>query len=248
MEPGFESKYHQLEKKHWWFVSRRDIIARLLKRLNIKKDQKILDVGCSGGSLLEFLMSQGFTNIFGIDISDKAIAVCKTRGLNDVLVSQGEATNFNDNQFDVIIASDILEHIKEDRRALQEWQRILKPGGMLIIFVPAFNFLWSQHDEINFHFRRYTRKSLLKKIAELHFTIKKSSYWNFSLFFGVIIPRLFQRLFKKNDKKFNDQLRETPSIINSTVIKLVKIENKLLEFINFPLGTSVFIVCEKLKD
>ncbi len=247
MEPIFESKYHLLEKKHWWFVSRRDIIFTLLGQLKVEKEQKILDVGCSGGILLESLKHQGYTNTYGIDISEKAIDVCKNRGLDNVLVSPGEVTNFSDNKFDVIIASDILEHIEDDNKALSEWYRILKPGGILLVFVPAFNFLWSQHDEVNFHYRRYTKRSLLQKILKYNFNILKSSYWNFSLFFAVIIPRLSQRLFRKNNKKFNDQLREVNPLINTSVINLVKIENVLLKYINFPVGSSVFVVCEKKK-
>ena len=128
MEPIFESKYHLLEKNHWWFVSRRDIIFTLLEQLKVGKEKKILDIGCSGGILIESLRDQGYINIHGIDISEKAIDVCKTRGINTVLVSPGEATNFSDNEFDVIIASDILEHIEDDNKALNEWYRILKPG------------------------------------------------------------------------------------------------------------------------
>ena len=108
--------------------------------------------------------------------------------------------------------------------------------------------MWSQHDEVNFHYRRYTKRSLLRKILKYNFNILKSSYWNFSLFFAVIIPRVSQRLYKKRNKQLHDQLREVNSLINDSVINLVKIENVLLKYIDFPVGSSVFAVCEKRKS
>ncbi len=245
MDSNYESKYHLLEKNHWWFVSRRDLIISLLKKFKIKKESKILDVGCSSGIMIESLKNQGYVDICGIDISEEAIVASKSRGINNVIVSPGETTVFNENKFDVIIASDILEHIKDDNMALKEWYRILKLGGILIIFVPAFNFLWSQHDEVNLHYRRYTKKSLLKKINKLNVSILKSSYSNFCLFFGVIIPRVYQRFFLKKGKKLHDQLKKTNSWLNTIVIKLIKTENKILKYRSFPVGSSVFVVCRK---
>ena len=129
MKKSYESKYHNLEMVYWWFEGRRDIIFKLLHLEN--KNSKILEVGCSGGPLLNYLKQKNFNNLYGMDISLDAVNLCKKRGIKNVLVGDGSKTGFKDNSFDIIIASDILEHIKNDSLALLEWNRILKNKGKL---------------------------------------------------------------------------------------------------------------------
>lgn len=244
MDASYELKYHKLEEKNWWFISRRDMILQLMKKININKNAKILEMGCSGGPLIQFLTQNGFQNIIGIDISKSAIELCKNRGIKHVEVMDGAKTRFKDNEFDLVIASDILEHIKNDSAALSEWHRILKPNGKLIVFVPAFNFLWSNHDEINHHYRRYSKTQLKKGIEKANFRLDDISYWNFSLFFPSSILRIFQHLQSDSNEK-RDQLYELNHLVNKILIDLLKVENWFLKFFNFPLGVSVFAVCRK---
>lgn len=245
MDALYEEKYHKIEEEeYWWFISRRDMILRLIRKMNLNKNAKILEIGCSGGPLIKLLNKEGFLNITGIDVSESGINLCKKRGIDNVKVMDGTKTFFDDNEFDLVIASDVLEHIKEDNDALSDWYRILKPNGKLIVFVPAFNFLWTVHDEINHHYRRYSRNELKKKVIENNFKLKKSSYWNFFIFLPVSLLRLFQNLQKRKNKK-EDQLYEVNSIVNKILIGLLKIENIFLSFFNFPFGVSVFVVCEK---
>src|SRR5207253_9325776 len=127
---------------------------------------KILDIGCAGGPLLLDLKNAGFYNLYGVDVSEKAAEVCKQRGLENVYVMDGHNPEFEENSFDVIIASDSLEHLQDDMLALKNWNRLLKPGGELYVFVPAFMYLWSKHDVVNQHFRRYTAVELKRKMEE----------------------------------------------------------------------------------
>ncbi len=241
MKKSYELKYHILEDTHWWFRGRRDIIFRLIEKAD--KNSKILEVGCSGGPLLKYLIDKGFNNVYGIDISKKAIVYCKKRRLNNVFAIDGTKTKFKDNYFDIIISSDLLEHIKNDYKALSEWNRILKQGGKLIIFVPAFSFLWSKHDEANYHHKRYSKLELIKLIKNANFQIEKSSYWNFILFFLSSILKIIQRI--KNKK--SDHLFEVNPILNNILILILKLENQIIKKFNLPFGISVFVIVKKIK-
>lgn len=239
MEKEFEKKYHQTEKKHFWFKARRKYILQLLK--NQPKHAKILDIGCSSGLLLKELIDSGFdsNNLFGIDISSQAIKNCKENGITNAFVMDAQSTELN-TTFDVIIASDCLEHIKNDEKALENWHHNLKPNGLLLVFVPAYKILWSTHDDVNMHFRRYTKNELKRKLEKNCFKINKSSYWNFFLFFPVLLIRLF---FKLNPAK-NGDLNQIPRF-NSFFYHLVNFENKLLNYFNFPFGVSAFCIAKK---
>ena len=175
MDKAYEEKYHQIEEWNWWFIARRKAILSLLK--NTDKKSKILDIGCAGGPLLNDLKNQGFENASGADFSAEAVAKCKQRGLQ---AYQMDAHNlqFEPNNFDLLIASDSLEHLEFDEKALKNWYNILKPGGRILVFVPAYMFLWSEHDTVNHHFRRYTKTELTKKMQQAGFTVKRSCYWN----------------------------------------------------------------------
>ena len=245
MDKLYESKYHRLEDDYWWFIVRRDMIINLIKKIGINKTDKILEIGCSGGPLINFLKHSGFMNIYGIDISVDAINLCKKKGLTNVAVMDGAKTQFKNEEFDVIIASDILEHIKNGHSALLEWYRLLKPNGKLILFVPAFDFLWSGHDKINKHYRRYNKSSLIKSLGKTQFKLHRISYWNFILFFPTYLLRTFQRFLLKNKGDQKDQLYELNPLANGILITLLKTENLFLKYFNFPIGVSIFTICGK---
>ncbi|OGW33580.1 MAG: hypothetical protein A2X59_07800 [Nitrospirae bacterium GWC2_42_7] len=244
MEASYITRYHTLEDTHWWFLGRRDMIRRLIREF--PKSSEILEVGCSGGPMMEILRDDGFTNITGIDINEKAVDICRKKGLNDVMLASGEDTGLEDQHFDVIIASDVIEHIQQETMALTEWKRILKKSGKLFIFVPAFNFLWSAHDTANIHYRRYSKKSLAEILQSSGFIIERISYWNFILFFPVCIARLFQRIFCKSGNKRGGQLHRSNSLINKILESIIKFENTYLDSgKNLPVGISLFAIAKK---
>lgn len=243
MDEAYEVKYHLQEEKHWWFESRRDIIITLLK--GTKRNSAILEIGCSGGPLMQGLKELGFENVQGIDISQRAIDLCRQREIPDAFVMDGSKPTFGDRQFDVIIASDVLEHIEDEQIALREWNRILKPGGKLIVFVPAFEILWSKHDEANHHYRRYSKSELIPLLERAGFEIDRSSYWNFTLFFPTSLVRLVQRMFLAHGDKTSDQFLDVNPVSNKILVCLLKTENMLLKVVNFPVGVSVFTIAKK---
>lgn len=242
MKQSYESKYHRLEENNWWFRGRRDIICSHLE--SVDKDARILDIGCSSGVLLENLQKLGYTDIWGLDISPQAVKISKSRGLVNVSVGDGISPPYDDEFFDVIVASDVIEHIQNDDAALDEWNRILKPDGFLLLFAPAFPSLWSAHDVANRHYRRYTDSTLAQKVKTSGFLIKRQSYWNITLFFPVSILRKLTN-DSRDISEVRDDLHELPSFANLMLTYLLMLENRILSFVDYPVGVSVFIVAQK---
>lgn len=244
MEIEYEKKYHEVETENWWFVSRRRYLLEVLK--NAPKNSKILDIGCSSGIFLKDLERLGFKleNLFGIDISEKAIANCKNNGIQNAFVMDAQKISLFE-KFDIIVASDCLEHLRDDTAAIRNWSDLLRTGGMLCVFVPAFQSLWSAHDEVNMHYRRYTNKELKDKLTSENLTILKSSYWNFFLFVPLYAFRKMDAVLSRNKKKEGQII--DGKLTNNILLKLLLFENGMLKYVNFPFGVSTFCIAKKLK-
>lgn len=246
MEESYEKKYHEIEKNHFWFKARRKYILQLLKPF--PNNISILDIGCSSGILLNELKDYGFNinNLYGIDISSKAIENCKDNGLKNSFVMDAQNIILN-KTFDVIIASDCLEHIEDDEKAIKKWCDLLKPDGFLHVFVPAYELLWSNHDEVNMHYRRYTKKELNNKLKKNGFEITKTGYWNFLLFLPVLFIRVLKKIkVSKKQNKIGDLNKI--SLFNGFLFNLINIENKVLNYISFPFGISTYCVAKKTNS
>lgn len=243
MKESFEKKYHKNEKNHFWFKARRKYILQLLK--SAPKNIAVLDIGCASGILLNELLKIGFdaNNLYGIDISSKAIENCKRNGICNSFVMDAQNIVLN-KKFNLIIASDCLEHIKYDENALNNWYNLLTPGGFLYVFVPAYRILWSAHDDVNMHFRRYTKKELKRKLENNHFKITKSGYWNFFLFLPILLVRMLSKLNISKTQNTTGNLNE-PALFNNLLFNLINFENKLLKYVAFPFGVSTYCVAQK---
>lgn len=243
MEIEYEKRYHEVETENWWFVSRRRYLLDVLK--DEPKDSVILDIGCSSGIFLKELEKQGFKmeHLFGIDISEKAIENCKNNGIQNAFVMDAQKITLPE-KFDIIVASDCLEHLQDDTQALKNWHGLLKTGGMLYVFVPAFQSLWSKHDEVNMHFRRYTNKELKDKLTSEKFTVLKSSYWNFFLFIPLYLFRKIDAVLSRNKKKEGQII--DGKMTNAVLLQLLLFENRLLKYVNFPFGVSTFCIAKKI--
>jgi SAM-dependent methyltransferase len=242
MQPEYEAKYHELEEQHWWFIAMREILLAML--LEIPRDAAILDIGCSGGPLLLALRQAGYTKAQGIDISWVAVEVAHQRGIERVEVMDGAALTYPDESFDVILASNVLEHIKDEDAALQSWRRVLKPSGRLIVFVPAYKALWSEHDEQGRHYRRYTSPSLGAALRKAGFLVTRIAYWNLALLPPVALVRWGMRLLPKRGQQ--DQLSATHPIVQRTLLGVLRAENRLITAgVNLPAGISAFALAQK---
>jgi SAM-dependent methyltransferase len=243
MDKTFEGRYHQLEQDHFWFRCRRELIFRIIK--NYPGDSMILDVGCSTGILLEQFRDKGHqaSKLYGIDKSKVAIEACKRRGLSNSYQLDAEDFNLNET-FDIIIASDCLEHLKDEKLAITTWRRHLKKNGLLIVFVPAFNSLWSYHDEVNQHYRRYRKKELIDLIKTKGLNIKKSGYWNSLLFLPIWGIRQVQKLTRRHRQAEEGDL-ETLPFANDLFYSILKQEEKLFDRYSLPFGVSAYCLATK---
>ncbi|HEX8994204.1 MAG TPA: class I SAM-dependent methyltransferase, partial [Candidatus Paceibacterota bacterium] len=173
---------YQTERDHWWYRVRRELVSRLLGQIQKKRGGTplhILDVGCGTGLLMQEM--QQFGQIEGVDMSERAVAYCRERNLNPV-VGSADSLPFPDGSFDVVVMLDVLEHLEDDSIGAREIYRILKPGGIAIVTVPAFMFLWGDTDEIGNRYRRYSRTQLLSRLREAGLQIDRSTYFNTLLF------------------------------------------------------------------
>jgi SAM-dependent methyltransferase len=152
-----------LEERHWWYRGRRRIVLDAIERLPLPADARLLDAGCGSGALLAQL--QRFGAVSGVDVNPVAVACARERGVGAVETASVERLPFADDEFDLLVCLDVLEHVADDGRALAELRRVSSPGGFLIATVPAYPALWSPHDVAAGHRRRY-RAGELRARAE----------------------------------------------------------------------------------
>ena len=185
---------YEVEESHWWYLGRRKIIQSLVKGIcsNIEAERpRILDVGCGTGANLKMLAQFGEAE--GVDVSQQAVGFCRERGLDCVKLGAVEHLPYDNEVFDLVTALDVIEHLDDDVAGLREIHRVLRPGGFVLIFVPAFMFLWGVQDDVSNHRRRYTMTSLLDAVRRAGFSVEWSSYSNISFFLPVLTVRTFMR-------------------------------------------------------
>ncbi|MEA2020176.1 MAG: class I SAM-dependent methyltransferase [Patescibacteria group bacterium] len=236
------SRLHELEKYYWWHVGRKRILETFLKRISLPKDSKILDVGCGTGETTKIFEDYG--KVWGVDVSDKALEFCRKQGLQNLRQSGARHLPFEDRFFDVVAMLDILEHIEEDEEALREVYRVLKGHGYLLITVPAWQFLWSDHDEALEHKRRYIHFELRSKLEKADFKIQRLSYAIMFLSFPIVFWRLFQKIFVQSSYPKTSYV-VLPPWLNTFFIFLLRLEARLLKYINLPFGISLVCLVRK---
>lgn len=215
MDNNFEDKYVRLEKNWWWFEARRDLILQMIKDIPYTK---CLEIGCGSGELSKYI-----DNYVGIDISPKT---------SKFIIGDAQKLPIKDNSVDLILLLDLLEHT-DDKLVMRETYRILKPDGYVIITVPGFMFLWSQHDVDNHHKKRYRRG----EIPLDNFKILRFSYWN-----CIMFP--FMALAKKK----KSQLTILPKSINYILRNILKFENYLIsKNVRLPIGVTLLYKLKVVK-
>jgi SAM-dependent methyltransferase len=248
VQQRYEEHYHRVESVHWWFVARRRHVRDLVLAGNPDRKCSILEAGCSAGPLMQDLRRDGYSNLTGIDISREAIDMARASGL-DAHIMDAQKLLFPDESFDVLTASDVLEHLADERAALLEWRRVLRPNGLLIVFVPAFMFLWTEHDLANKHHRRYQRSQLLSALVDAGFRVERSSFWNALLFPPVAAVRGLKRALRRSPPPETIESGDMflpPAFVNRALLTLLRFEDRLFDLgVNWPLGVSVMALARK---
>jgi len=234
--------FFEIQKKHWWFVTRKNIVLDCIDRYLTRKDHiKVLDIGCGSGLMLNALAKVGQT--FGMDMSDEAISFSKE--IFGGRVEKGalpDQVPYQEDFFDLITALDVIEHIDDDVGSISAIRDLLVPGGKCIFTVPAYMFLWSAHDEMNQHKRRYTLPELNEKLVQAGFTVEKISYYNTLLFPAVFLVRMLNNVLQREGASDTDM---PGSAMNYVLKKIFGIEKYLLRYFNLPFGVSVLAVVRK---
>lgn len=235
MNPEIYAELIAQEESHWWFRARRAISLAFLNRLSLPKDALILEAGCGAGGNLPMLSRLG--KVFAFELDDGVRAHAKVRNIGQIEAGKlPDAIPFAGTNFDLIALFDVLEHVEDDRAALTSLVARLKPGGVLFLTVPAFQFLYGQHDKLHHHFRRYSRANLKDVIESAGLKIERMSYWNFFLFPVAVIGRLTGRQGSGTP----------PSFINEMLFRVVSSERFLIPYIKLPFGLSLIAVARKI--
>ena len=238
-------KMYELEDSHWWFLGKRKIAQKLIsKYASLPSHAPILDVGCGTGGMMTVL--QQFGDPFGLDICSTGLEFACERGFECLSQASALSLPFADDTFALITSFDVLYHesVGDDLLALQEYYRICRPGGVLLITDSALSILQSQHDEAYHALRRYTARSLRRKVTQAGFHILKLSYASSFLFPIILAVRLWKRYIYRNGSPSSD-LWAVPPALNSALYSVYGLEASLLPYINLPLGSSVICVARK---
>lgn len=241
MEAQVYQRMAELDSSHWWFVARREILESIIRRIVRPPAQaQILEIGCGTGHNLEMLSRFGRVTATELDPDARALA-SERLGRAVEPVALPDLSDFPERSFDIVALLDVLEHVQADRSALEAiWTR-LKPGGQLIVTVPANPWMWSAHDVAHHHYRRY-RKAQLKRLArDAQYEIKLLSPFNALLFPLIAGVRAASKLLGRDSA--DDAM--PPGPLNALLRRLFALEAGLIGRLPMPFGVSLIAVLRR---
>src|SRR5437763_514356 len=231
----------RVEETHWWYRALHQLIFQTLDReLPDWRSKRILDAGCGTGAILQRLGS--YDRNVGVDLAPEAISFCHKRGLPNAQQGDITALPFAENSFDAVICSSVIYHewVPDIDGAVGELQRVLRPGGLLLLNVPAFRFLHSAHDEAVMTARRFRKPEIRRLLSKAHFTISRLTYWTTFLFPLAVMARTFGG--SKTGRDFETAEVSFPRRVFAHIMAL---ELRLLQRISLPFGVALLAVAQK---
>jgi SAM-dependent methyltransferase len=202
MDRDYERQTHAVEDSHWWYRGRRTVLDGVIATLGLAPGARILDAGCGSGRNMVELARHG--SVTGIELSQTSVELARARGIGEVISGSILELPFALDSFELAVSLDVIEHLDDDLGALRELRRTVVPGGALLVTVPAYQWLWSGHDVINHHHRRYTRKSLRAVAEQAGWRQVRSTYFNFLLLPVAIALRALDKLNTKTTESSLD--------------------------------------------
>jgi len=241
MQPNEYATMFRVEETHWWYGALHRLILQTLEtKLPDWREKEILDVGCGTGAILRRLGSPE-KNV-GVDLAEEAISFCRRRGLSNVRQGDICALPFGDVSFDAVICSSVLYHqwVSDVAAAVREMRRVLRPGGLLLVNVPAFRFLHSAHDIAVMTARRFRRPEIRRLLLEQGFAIQRLTYWTSLLFPLAVVARTLGGSEMGRDFEASET-----SPVQRVLAQVMTLELKLLRGISFPFGVALLAVAKK---
>lgn len=245
MEPAEYQRMFQAETRHWWYLGMNTISRALLNRfLAPAPARKILDAGCGTGAALAFLLPE-YGAATGLDLAPLALQGCRARGLSRLMQASVTAIPLPAASFDLVVSFDVLysRGVTSDELALAEFHRLLRPGGWLLLRLPAYEFLRGQHDQTVHTARRYRAAPLTRLLQRSGFIVRHCSYANTWLFPLIALRRLAERIFPPAPGASDLSLEAGP--LNRPLEKLLASEAPLVAHFRLPFGLSVFALAQK---
>jgi ubiquinone/menaquinone biosynthesis C-methylase UbiE len=246
MRPSELRKMFDLEDTYWWFVARRQLVRKLLRkyRARLSPSPRTLDVGCGGGATLAMLSQLG--QPLGLDRSAEALRLSRSRGDFVLVAGEAERLPFADGSFDAVTALDVLEHVADDAAAVAEMARVCTRGGLAIVTVPAYRSLWSEHDEALDHLRRYRAGAVRCLMEQAGLRVLTLSYAITALLPVIYAFRTAQRVLRRADSgRPKTAILPLSRLPNLMLIVLLRLETAVLLRVPLPFGVSVVCVAQK---
>jgi SAM-dependent methyltransferase len=243
MEPRLFEDMVALEREHWWFVGRARILSALVESECARrggKVERLVDVGTGTGALLAELAPYA-REATGVESDPVPLRIARERGL-DVREAGADDLPFEDASVDLVTAFDVLEHVPDDEGAVAEVRRVLRPGGSAVVSVPAYGWLWSGHDVVHGHRRRYTRRTLGAVLRRGGLVPRRLGYFNAWLLPAAALARLAGRVRRRPPET---DTRPLPARLNAVLLRVFASERARVLDGGFPAGLSVFAVADR---
>src|SRR3954451_15147209 len=227
----------ELDERHWWYRGRRRVVRAVLNDLPLQSSTRLLDAGAGSGRTLDELAVYGRAT--GIELDPDGVEAARDRG-HDVARAPIEAIPHPDASFEVVTCLDVLEHTRDDVRSLHELRRVTRPGGFLVLTVPAYPRLWSRHDVVNRHYRRYTRRSLRAAADEAGWKVERMTSFNAAYLLPAAAVRMARRSANGDD---GSELALTPIALDRVLELPLRAEAALIaRGVPLPAGLSLLAV------
>lgn len=246
MDPDYATTYADLEVTHWWFKARRRILKQLLRELALPASPAIVEIGAGSGINL-YELYPADARLAGVEPDAEAAERARSKGPIPVFNAPVESLpdDIADGSLDLIAMFDVLEHTRDDRAALQAVSRKLKPGGSLVLTVPAFMLLWGRQDEVSHHFRRYTRRGLKSRLTDTGLDVLRATYFNTLLFPPIAAARTWARLRPPKHRGSGSDFDYNTGQFDGMLYGLLASEAALLRHTNLPFGVSLYAAARR---
>ena len=249
MDAALYATYARAEDAHWWFRARRQIVERVIGGLELPGDARLLEMGCATGGNLDLLARHGALD--AVEMDEEAVAYARSRETG-AAVYQGHLPGALPDQirgaYDLITLLDVLEHIPDDAASLSTLYNLTTSGGVLLLTVPAYQWLWSAHDEVNHHQRRYRRSHLVRLIQAAGFEVERATYFNTLLFPLVAAARTagnWAGRITGAEQAASDIDTIPPGPVNRALEGVFAFERRVVPHVRLPFGVSILVVARR---